>query len=643
MSEMPVWMPNLDTRSQMQEFIAFVNQQFQLQINNYLELHTWSIIEVGPFWQALCQFYALEFDKMPSIWFEPAALMWRSTWLKDAHLNYAKNVLRHTGDRIAISSYTESGFVEQITFDQLRQQVAACSTFLRQQGILPGDRVVAMSCNQIATIVAMLASAAVGAIWSNCSPDFGDLALQQRFNQLEPKLLFTVATHNYNGKSYEHTAKIKALVEAVPSIKKVVWFDGLGESGVDDLAWGDFINQHHPLYFTSLPYDHPLFILFSSGTTGKPKCIMHRAGGVLLEHMKDLGLHTNLSANDVLLFYSTTGWMMWNWMLTALALGTELVLYEGDPTYPNPQHLLEVVAQAKVTVFGASAAYFGYLEKQEVSCHPQELDKVTTVLSTGSTLLAHQYDYIRRLFGRSIQISSISGGTDIVSCFALGNPMMPVYRGELQSIGLGMDVRVFGEHGEELRHQKGELVCCQAFPTIPLGFWGDTPDGDKFKHAYFNKFPGVWAHGDYAEYTEHHGVIIYGRSDATLNPQGIRFGTAELYLVVNQIPGVVESVAVSQPWADDTRVILCVVLEPHLALDSEFRNKINQQIKLKLSPRHVPAKIIRVRGIPKTLNGKLMESVVGKLLRGETLDNLSVIVNPECLEDYWDRVELQTE
>lgn len=643
MSEKPVWVPEENARSQMQLFIHYVNEKYRLKIQNYQELHTWSILEIGDFWQALCQFYHLEFDTHPSIWFESAFPMWQARWLKDGKLNYAKNILKHKGPQPAILSFTESGVQETISFDELRQQVAACAAFLRQQGIQPGDCVAAISCNQICSIVAMLACSAVGAIWSNCSPDFGELALQQRFKQLSPKLLFTVFAHQYNGKRYEHVEKIQSLLLEIPSIEVVVWFDEQASVKVKSFFWQDFIHDQHALNFASLDYDHPLFVLFSSGTTGKPKCIIHRAGGVLLEHIKDLGLHTDLGPNDVLLFYSTTGWMMWNWMLSALALGTQLVLYEGCPTYPNPGHLIDVVAQAKVSVFGASAAYFAYLAKQQVRVEALDVQAIRLILSTGSTLLAHQYDDIQQLFGRPIQISSISGGTDIVSCFALGNPMLPVYRGELQCLGLGMDVRVFNEHGEALEQQKGELVCRQPFPTIPLGFWGDSVNQEQFQQAYFNKFSNVWAHGDYAEYTPHDGLIIYGRSDATLNPQGVRFGTAELYLVVNQIPGVLESVAVSQPWAEDTRVVLCVVLEPNLILTPDLRQKINQQIRLKLSPRHVPAKILQVRGIPKTLNGKIMEMAVSKLVRGETLDNISVIINPECLEDYWNRVELQTD
>jgi acetoacetyl-CoA synthetase len=641
MSEMPIWGPDLSSASQMRAFINFVNEKHQLQINTYQDLHAWSIQEIASFWQDVADFFDLNFDSNPTAWFESAPKMWEAKWLVGAKLNYAQNILRHDEDRDAIVSYLESGEKSSISFKALRQQVAACAAFLRHQGIGVGDKIAAISCNQIEAIVAMLACATIGAVWANCSPDFGDVALVERFAQIEPKLLFAVFAHQYNGKRYEHAEKIALLIKEIPSIKNVVWFDKIVNTSVNNHLWTDFVDKDEALVFESLSYDHPLFILFSSGTTGKPKCIVHRAGGVLLEHIKDLGLHTNLTEKDRLLFYSTTGWMMWNWMLSALALGTTLVLYEGSIAYPNMSRLLEIVADSHTTVFGASAAYFASLEKNNVTVNSRKLQAVKSVLSTGSTLLPAQYDYIQALFGRLIQISSVSGGTDIVSCFAIGNPMMPVYKGELQCIGLGLDVKIFDEAGHAVQGKKGELVCCKPFPTIPLGFLNDTPEQARFIDAYFRKIPGVWAHGDYAELTNHHGLIIYGRSDATLNPQGVRFGTSELYLVVNNIPGVMESIAVSQAWAKDTRVILFVVLKPHLELTDELRNKINLQIKTKLSPRHVPAKILQVRGIPKTLNGKLMETAVGKLIQGQVLENLSVITNPECLEDYWNRKELQ--
>lgn len=643
MSYTPLWVPDLAEPSQMMKFLDFVNQTFSLSLDSYDALHQWSIEHIGDFWQCVAKFYYINFDLQASEWFHEGENFYDAKWLSGASLNYAKNILNRDDDSIAIIAYSERGAPQTICFRELRKRVAACAAFLRERNIQAGDRVIAITRNEIPSIIGMLACASIGAIWANCSPEFGQSALEERFLQLSPKLLLTINEYHYNGTQYSQEEKIQNLVQKIPSLETVIWIDRLAQTNVDDFCWQDFISFDKPLIFSSLPFDHPLFILFSSGTTGKPKGIIHRAGGVLLEHIKSLGLHTNLGPQDRMFFYTTTGWMMWNWMLSALALGSSLVLYDGCVSYPNAYRLLDILEDTQTTVFGASAAYFAMLEKQNATIAYDKLPFLKTILSTGSSLLNHQYHYITQLIGRPIQISSISGGTDIVSCFALGNPMLPVYPGELQSLGLGMDVQVFNELGRSLAGQKGELVCCKPFPTVPLGFWNDTLDAQRFHHAYFDKFPKVWAHGDYAEMTPHHGLIIYGRSDATLNPQGVRFGTAELYRVLEEVPDIMECIAVSQDWHHDTRVILFVKLKDGLELNDNLIKQISTLIRVKLSPRHIPAKILQVRGVPKTINGKIMEMAVRKLIKGESLENISVVSNPECIEDYWNRRELMAD
>ena len=639
-----IWAPFLSGETQMEKFINFVNQKFELNIENYQQLHRWSIEHIPDFWQSVASFTHIQFDIEPEIWFKPGQTMRDATWFKGARVNYAKNILRNDHSGVAIIAYSETGMPHTIHFDELRRQVAACSAFLRHQNINVGDRVAAICKNEIQSIVAMLACSSVGAIWASCSPEFGEHAIIERFQQIEPKLLFAVHSHQYNGKIYEHEEKVSHIVHKIPSIKHVIWFDKLAKTDVEDHYWEDFIHFEKPLNFASLTVDHPLFILFSSGTTGKPKCIIHRAGGVLLEHAKALNLHTNLTEKERMLFFTTCGWMMWNWMLTALMFGTTLVLYEGNPSYPNPNRLLDVLEETQTTVLGASAAYFLSLQKSQLTISTEKLSKLHTILSTGSTLLAHQYEYLIQLIGRPIQISSISGGTDIVSCFALGNPIQPVFAGELQSIGLGMDVEVFNERGLSVTEIQGELVCCKPFPTVPLGFWGDNEQQERFKNAYFTQYgENIWAHGDFAATTPQHGLIIFGRSDSTLNPHGVRFGTAELYRVLDEIPEIEEEIAVSQNWANDTRVVLFVKLQTGIELTNVLKQHITTLIRARLSPRHVPAKILKVSDIPKTWNGKIMESAVRKIIQGEPVENISVIMNPECLEDYWNRIELMSD
>jgi acetoacetyl-CoA synthetase len=642
-----VWTPSSSEKTHMMQFMRFITSKYQQSCDNYLTLHAWSIEHPALFWQALCDYVGLTFNTPPTTIMQDAPHMMDVRWFVDAHFNFAEKLLSRDDEHPALISLNEKGEREVLSYRALKHAVIACATALQQAGVQPLDRVAGVLPNGKHAIIAMLATASIGAIWSSCSPDFGIDAIVDRLNQIEPSILFVCDGYVYNGKSYAFDAKIDALTHTLPSLKQCVICPVLSQTpptpSTHSVLWDNFLKPNASFTFTPFPFEHPLYILFSSGTTGKPKCILHGAGGTLLQHLKELCLHTNLSANDTLFFYTTCGWMMWNWMVSALALQSTLVLYDGAPTHLGMDYLFTCIEQESVSVFGTSAKFLASLEHAQVS--PQknhDLKTLRCILSTGSPLLPNQYDFIREHISPTTQLCSISGGTDIVSCFALGNPCEPVYRGELQCIGLGMRVDIFNEQGQSMHHGMGELVCTQAFPSMPLGFWHDTTR-EKYRDAYFERFPGVWTHGDFAEITSHGGLIIHGRSDATLNPGGVRIGTAEIYRQLEKIPEIIDSVVIGQAWLGDTRIVLFVTLRPNDILTDALRTTIRQTIRTHASPRHVPAKIIQVPDIPRTINGKTVELAVRQAVHGQPVPQLNVLVNPETLAYFQDCAELAVE
>ena len=640
-----VWSPKHPQTSNMWQFMRFVETTHRQQLANYQQLHTWSVQEPELFWQSLCDFFKIHFNTPATSILNEYHDMLDARWFTGATFNFAEHLLSRNDDHPAIISTNEKGEREVLSYKALKQQVALCAAGLKQAGLIAGDRVGAVMPNVAYTIIAMLATASIGAIWSSCSPDFGAQAVVDRLGQLEPRVLFICDGHQYQGKIHDGLAKIEHLSSMIPSLETIVVcpiIDSNWDSKSLDkaISWGHFLIPNKPLEFTSLPFAHPLYILFSSGTTGKPKCIIHGAGGTLLQHVKELGLHTDIKPNDNLCFYTTCGWMMWNWMVSTLALGATLTLYEGSPTYPDANRLFQLIDQEQITILGTSAKFISAVEKQ--GFNPMDhysLNSLRCILSTGSPLLTKNYDFVYQHIKADVQLSSISGGTDIVSCFALGNPLLPVYRGELQCLGLGMNVEVFDEHGHAVRETRGELVCTQPFPSMPIGFWND-PDKTRYRHAYFDRFKGVWAHGDFAEITQHNGLIIYGRSDAILNPGGVRIGTAEIYRQIEDMPDIVDSVVIGQEWQDDVRVVLFVKLRQGLQLTDELQATIRKTIRQNASPRHVPAKILQVADIPRTINGKVVELAVRQTVQGEPINNLDSIANPEALADFKNRKEL---
>ena len=646
----PLWTPSAEriAASRMEAFRRFVNQRHGLQMADYPALHAWSVEQREAFWQAIVDFFEIRFHSPAECVLREGPAMPDARWFPGATLNFAEHLLRRRDGHPALVAVGEDGSREQLSYAQLAAHVAGLQRALREAGVGIGDRVAAFMPNTWQTMVGMLASACLGATWSSCSPDFGTQGVIDRFGQIEPKVLIAAAGYRYAGKSIDLTDKLNEILAQLPSLERlvIVPYSRHEASPADYKSvapvalWQDFYQPGGAPQFTPVPFDQPLYILYSSGTTGVPKCIVHGVGGTLLQHLKELGLHTDLGASDTLFYYTTCGWMMWNWQVAGLALGATLVLYDGSPMHPAPTRLIDLIDAENISVFGTSAKFIAALEKAGVK--PREshkLHSLKTILSTGSPLAHENFEYIYRDMKRDLCLSSISGGTDIVSCFALGNPTLPVWRGELQCKGLGMDVQVWDEDGHPLSSGKGELVCARHFPSMPVGFWNDA-DGEKFRAAYFATFPGVWAHGDYAEETAHGGLVIHGRSDAVLNPGGVRIGSAEIYRQVEKVPQVLESIVIGQDWQGDVRVVLFVRLRDGVTLDDSLREEICQAIRTNTTPRHVPAKILQVADIPRTFSGKTVELAVRNVIHGQPVKNTDALANPQALALYRNLPEL---
>jgi acetoacetyl-CoA synthetase len=616
--------------------------------NDWSRLYQWSIDQPQAFWRAVATFCNVDFTKLPEEVVVQPGDMTTARWFTGSELNFAAHLLRHSGERPAIIFCGENGARRELSFDDLRTEVAKVGAALRAAGVMKGDRVVGLLPNCPEAIVAMLATASLGATWSSCSPDFGINGIVDRFGQIEPKVLFCADGYFYNGKRFGSLQAVAGVLKNIKSITRTVVVPFTGHDwnapdGLDFLPWDEFAREPSELGFASLPFDHPLYVMYSSGTTGMPKCIVHGAGGTLLQHLKEHVLHGGIGEGDRLFYFTTCGWMMWNWLASGLAAGATLVLYDGSPFYEDGRVLWKLAEREKINAFGTSAKYISALEKAGVRPKDEfSLPALRTIFSTGSPLAPSSFDYVYGAIAEDVQLASITGGTDIISCFATGNPLLPVRRGELQCLALGMAVQIFDSEGQPVWGEKGELVCTRAFPSMPVGFWND-PGDVKYHAAYFERFPGVWAHGDYAEITQHGGMIVHGRSDAVLNPGGVRIGTAEIYRQVEKLPEVIESIAIGQQWRDDVRVVLFVVLRKDLTLDDELQARICKVIRDNTTPRHVPAKIVAVPEIPRTISGKLVELAVRSTVHGEPVHNTDALANPDALRHFRDLPELATD
>jgi acetoacetyl-CoA synthetase len=646
----PMWRPAPDAaeRAHMGRFLAQVRARDAPQVHDYPSLWQWSVRAPELFWPAVWAYCGVVASRGAHAVLVDAQRMPGARWFVGARLNFAENLLRHRDERIALVYRGEDGRRASLSYRALYDCTAHLAHALRGCGLHAGDRVAGYLPNLPETVVAMLAATSIGAIWSSCSPDFGAPAVLERFGQIRPKVLFCADGYHYRGRPIDTLGRARALAAQLEGLRHVVVVPYLSErpniAGLPgamlypQLLEGDA----PPLGFAQLPFDHPVYVMYSSGTTGRPKCIVHGAGGTLLQHLKELVLHTDLHRDDCIFYFTTCGWMMWNWLVSALAVGATLVLYDGQPFHPRPGALLDLVEEEGLSVFGTSAKYLMALEKAGVRpAQTHELGRLRAILSTGSPLPPESFDYVYRDLHPDVQLASISGGTDIISCFALGNPMLPVWRGELQCRGLGMQVEVYDEHGRSLRGAPGELVCTAPFPSMPVGFWND-PDASRYRAAYFARFPGVWTHGDWAELTAHDGLVIHGRSDAVLNPGGVRIGTAEIYRQVERLSEVLESLAVSQEWQGDERIVLFVRLRDGIALDERLSGAIRSVIRDNTSPRHVPAKVIQVTDIPRTVNAKISELAVRNVIHGRAVNNVDALANPEALELFRDLPELRS-
>ena len=646
----PLWLPGAQRlrEANINRFMQLIRMERDPGVVDYQSLYRFSIDSPKAFWRAVWEFAGVigttgdltveNFERMPG-----------ARWFPDGRLNFAENLLRYRDDREALIFRSETGLNSSLTYRQLYKQVEGVASALRKSGVEPGDRVAGYMPNLPETVIAMLAATSIGAIWSSCSPDFGINGVVDRFEQINPKILFCAAAYTYNGKQHDCLARAREIQKRIESIQKIVvtpYVDSDPDiSGLEnaELLASFSDAEANEIEFARLPFDHPVYILYSSGTTGAPKCITHGAGGALLQILKEHLLHVDLKRNDRLFYYTTCGWMMWNWLVNGLATGATLVLYEGSPFHPGPEAMFDLVDELGITIFGTSAKSISAWQKAGVK--PRESHSLSTlksILSTGSPLAPASFDYVYEDIKEDLCLSSIAGGTDIVSCFACGCPVLPVYRSEIQCLGLGMAVKILRDDGSAAEvNETGELCCVQSFPSMPVCFWGDE-DGSKYQAAYFAQYPDVWAHGDFAKVTEHGGMVIYGRSDATLNPGGVRIGTAEIYRQVESLDEVMESICIGQDWDDDVRVVLFVRLREGVNLDEDLQARIRKVIRENATPRHVPARIVQVSDIPRTVSGKIVELAVRNIVHGRAVRNVDALANPEALELFKNLPELQS-
>lgn len=645
----PLWTPSEERikNSNFTKYYEFLREKYQVSFSNYSELHSWSVTDIETFWESIWKFSGIihseSYKKILDKRIMPGA-----KWFEGVKFNFAENLLRYKDDHIALISSREDKPDIVLTYNELYRLVAACSSGLKKLGVKSGDRVAGFVTNIPETIIAMLSTTSIGAIWTSCSPDFGIQGVIDRFGQVRPKVLFAVEGYQYNGKFISCKEKIRKITSLIPEIEKVIWLQGFHKLKIGKLGKirpqvikAKFIKFNDLLDFTckiisfeQLPFDHSVYIMYSSGTTGLPKCMVHGAGGTMLQHFKEHVLHTDLKREDVIAYYTSCGWMMWNWLISSLQVGASIFLYDGNPVYPDSEILWKKIEDRKISVFGTSPKYLSIFAKQGfIPKNNFNLISLRAILSTGSPLPEETFQWVYENVKSELQLSSISGGTDIISCFMLGNPTLPVYSGEIQCKGLGMKVESYNDKGETVVGEKGELVCTEPFPSMPVYFWDDE-SREKYRKAYFEKYPGIWTHGDYIKLTENGGIIVYGRSDATLNPGGVRIGTAEIYRIVESIDEIADSLVVGQNWKNDVRIILYVVLKSELSLNENLTKKIKEEIKVNASPRHVPSKIIQINEVPHTISGKKVELAVTKILNNEKVDNRDALANPHSLDQF---------
>ena len=643
-----LWTPKSPEKTQISRLNQIINESYNEHINSYDQLHQWSIDHIPEFWEEIWHYSKIIHSRSYNKVVDDLSKMPGAKWFPGAKFNFAENLLRFTDNKPAIHFKGEGRPVITLSYQEVYIEVEKLSHALRSLGVKKGDRIAGFIPNIPQAIIAMLATASIGAVWSSSSPDFGIKGVLDRFSQIKPKVVFAADGYFYNGKRFNSLEKLNDIINNLPTTQKVVIIEYLDEkpelSNISSsILYKEFIDcDPEPLHFEQLPFDHPLYIMYSSGTTGLPKSIVHSAGGTLIQHLKELYFHCDMVREDCIFYFTTCGWMMWNWLVSSLSIGSTIVQFDGSPFYPNGREMWKLVEQLGITIFGTSAKYIDACKESNVKPSKfVDLSHLRLILSTGSPLIEENYDYVYQNVKKDVLLGSISGGTDIISCFALSNPMLPVKRGELQCKGLGMDIHSFNDKGKSLINEKGELVCTSPFPSMPIYFWNDK-DGEKYRSAYFETYEGIWHHGDFISISKYGSIKIYGRSDSTLNPGGVRIGTAEIYRVAESIEFIDDSIVIGQEWKGDQRVILFVIMKAGFDLDREKIDQIKSKIRSNCSPRHMPEKVIQTKGIPYTINGKKVEIAVKNIIQGKNVDNQDALINPEVLSYYDNVPELLT-